>query len=730
VRPLTDRLVSLLRDVWSYVPSGGSLPEAVWRGRRRFLVGLAWFHAVAIALSGPVLGHRWEWSVAGLLTHETVLHTAGEGAIVAFFAALAGWPRATRTFQATCVGFGLMSASGILVHLSGGYIEAHFHFFVMLAFLALCQDWIPYLLSVAFVAVHHGVLGVMWPEHVYNHASAYNAPWSWAGIHAGFVLASCVGSVIAWRFNERAFAQTAQILTAAGEGIFGVDLERRISFINPAAAATFGEDPRRLVGMPVTAVVRYLRADGTPIPEEECPLFKPLEDGRLRRAGDHIFARIDGSYFPVEYTSTPMIERDRVTGLVVSFRDITERQRSAAALQQSHRRLEEALAELQATQRQMLRQERLRTVGEMASGIAHDFNNTLSPILGFSELLLCQPEAAGGDRDRYARLINTAARDAAAVVRRLSHLYRDRAVTATYGPVNFARCIEEAVALTQPRWRNEAQANGITIRFTTDVPERLPDINGDESEIREMLINLVVNAVGAMPQGGTITLRAYADTDGVRVQVRDTGVGMTEDVRQRCLQPFFSTKGQQGTGLGLSLVHAIVERHGGTVTIESQPGRGTTITTRFPLNAVASSRAIPDAEVEEPPRRLRVLLVEDEPRVRTVLIEQLAGDGHTVDSAENGATALEKFVGQWFDVVITDRAMPEMGGDQLAAAIARLAPNKPVIMLTGFGDLMEAKGETPEGVSVLVSKPVTLAALRKAIAQATSSPSLTRTAAR
>jgi len=728
VRSLSDRIVTLLRDAWSYVPSGGSLPETVWRGRRRFLVGLAWFHAAVIALSGPVLGHRWEWSVAAVFAHGTVLHTAAEGAIVAFFAALAGWPRATRTFQATCVGFGLMSASGILVHLSGGYIEAHFHFFVMLAFLALCQDWIPYLLSVAFVAVHHGVFGVVWPEDVYNHASAYNAPWTWAGIHAGFVLASCVGSVIAWRFNERAFAQTAQILTAAGDGIFGVDLERRISFINPAAAATFGAEPRRLVGMPVATVVRYLKGDGTPIPEADSPLFKPLEDGQLRRAADHIFARMDGSYFPVEYTSTPMIERDRVTGLVVSFRDITERQRAAAALQQSHRRLEETLAELQATQRQMLQQERLRTVGQMASGIAHDFNNTLSPILGFSELLLRRPDAGGADTD-FVRLINTAARDAAAVVRRLSHLYREREEISTYGPVNFARCIEEAVALTQPRWRNEAQANGITIRLTTDVPESLPAVAGDESEIREMLINLVVNAVDAMPDGGTITLRAYADSDDVHVQVRDTGTGMTEEVRHRCLQPFFSTKGQQGSGLGLSLVHAIVERHGGTVEIESSPGRGTTITTRFPLNGAAPS-ALPDAEAEELPRRLRVLLVEDEISVRKIVTQQLTGDGHTVDSAENGLEGLEKFVTQWFDLVITDRAMPEMGGDQLAAAISRLAPDKPIVMLTGFGDLMDAKGEKPAGVTVLVSKPVTLAGLRKAIAAATSHRSPSKTAAR
>jgi len=317
VRPIPSRhtVIELCTRVWSFVPSGGSLPENVWRRRRRFLVGLAWFHAAAIVLAGPLLGHRWELSLRALFAHATVLHTAAEALVVAFFAALASWPRASRTFQATCVGFGLMSASGILVHLSGGYIEAHFHFFVMLAFLALCQDWIPYLLSVAFVAVHHGVVGVLWPKEVYNHPAAYESPWTWATIHAAFVLASCVGSVIAWRFNERVFAQTAQILEATGEGIFGLDIEGRITFINPAAAEMLGADARRAVGLPISRILNVLNTDGTPLPEADFPIFTPLEDGRARHVTDEVFARSDGSYFPVDYVTTPMIERNHITGV-------------------------------------------------------------------------------------------------------------------------------------------------------------------------------------------------------------------------------------------------------------------------------------------------------------------------------------------------------------------------------------------------------------------------------
>jgi PAS domain S-box-containing protein len=713
--PAAASSTTILKRLWSLVPSGGSLPENVWRGRYTFLVGLTWFHAVIITLAGPVLGHRWELSVRALVEHETVLHTAGEGLIVAAFAVLAGWRRVGRTVQATAIGFGLMSSSAILVHLSGGYIEFHFHFFVMLTFLALCQDWIPYLLAVAFVALHHGVVGVVWPQEVYNHAAAFNAPWTWAGIHALFVLWSCVGTVVAWRFNERAFAQTALILDAAGEGIFGVDTENRITFMNPAAARMLGVTARAAVGKPVGRFVQHLTTNGTPMPNDESSIFAPLRDRTARQASDQIFARPDGSYIPVDYVSTPMIERDELTGLVVSFNDITERHRSEAALQRSHRRLEETLAQLKTTQRQVLQQERLRAMGQMASGIAHDFNNSLSPIVGFAELLLRRPDLSQDTARSYLQLINTAAHDAASVIRRLRELYHERNETAPDEPVDLRRCIDEVVALTQPRWKSEALGRGITIQVEPDVVD-VPVIQGDAAGIREMLANLIFNAVDAMPQGGTISVRARGQGDEVRLEVKDTGTGMTEEVRQRCLEPFFSTKGQHGTGLGLSMVHAIVEQHRGTLTVESEPGHGTAFIVRLPVHARAGAARSGEG-APPPPRPLRVLVVEDEPMVRMGVVAQLSSQGHFVDSATNGREALDKFMSGRFDLIVTDRAMPEMGGDELAASIERLAPDTPVIMLTGFGDLMEARGEQPAGVDAVIGKPVTLDALADAIRQ-------------
>ena len=199
----SSSLVARLKGFWSSLSPGGHLPDDVWRSRYSLLLALTWFHAAIIALIGPALGYSWEMNPGALVRDGTVLHTIFEGSIVGVFAWLGGLSRFNRTFQASAIAIGLMSSSAILVHLSGGYIEFHFHFFVMLSFLALLQDWVPYILAIVYVALHHGLLGALSPEEVFNHEAAINAPWTWAGIHAFFVLCSSLGSVIAWRFNEK-----------------------------------------------------------------------------------------------------------------------------------------------------------------------------------------------------------------------------------------------------------------------------------------------------------------------------------------------------------------------------------------------------------------------------------------------------------------------------------------------------------------------------------------------
>jgi signal transduction histidine kinase len=200
-------VVSPIIKLKSLFPDGGSLPEEVWQKRYSLLLGLTWLHAIVIALVGPTLGYSWELNIGALFRDGTVLHTIFDGSLVALFAAVGSIRRFGRSFQAVAVATGLMTASATLVHLSGGYIEFHFHFFVMLTFLALLQDWVPYIVAITYVGIHHGLVGALWPAEVFNHPAAINAPWTWAGIHTLFIFWSSAGSIIAWRFNEKSLGK-------------------------------------------------------------------------------------------------------------------------------------------------------------------------------------------------------------------------------------------------------------------------------------------------------------------------------------------------------------------------------------------------------------------------------------------------------------------------------------------------------------------------------------------
>jgi PAS domain S-box-containing protein len=414
-----------------------------------------------------------------------------------------------------------------------------------------------------------------------------------------------------------------------------------------------------------------------------------------------------------------LLKRDaagRPTCMLGTAQDITGRKRAEVEREQLLASEQAARADLLQAQSRLIQQERLRALGEMASGIAHDFNNALAPILGYSELLLARPQLREDQATTtdYLKLINTGARDAAGVVRRLREFYRQREAHEAHEPVYLHELVEEAVHLTQPRWRDQAQASGRQIQVLTHRPP-VPAIDGDAAELREVLTNLIFNAVDALPVGGTIRVDTAVGADRVFVAVSDSGTGMAEAVRLRCLEPFFTTKGDAGTGLGLSMVYGIVQRHAGTLAIESVPGQGTTIRLGFPMHLGANTVAIaePAAGATRP---LHVLVVDDDDRVRTVTVMYLTGDGHTVETAADGTEGLQRFLAGRFDVVLTDRAMPGMSGDQLALAIKRLAPDKPVVMMTGFGAAMEAAGPPPDGVDALLSKPATLDELRRALA--------------
>ncbi|HEX8310625.1 MAG TPA: response regulator [Chthoniobacteraceae bacterium] len=377
-------------------------------------------------------------------------------------------------------------------------------------------------------------------------------------------------------------------------------------------------------------------------------------------------------------------------------------------------KLEETLVELRATQQQVVQRERLSALGAMVTGIAHDFNNSLALILGYGELLQRECRRLSGSRDLtdYAQTIITAALDAAGTVSRLREFHRPSDEGGAQVPVSLSQLAEQSVAFTRPRWEAESHARGLPIEIHTECMAT-PPISGQAAELREMLTNLIFNAVDAMPQGGTITLRTYEGIDSVVLEVTDTGVGMTEEVRRRCLEPFFTTKGARGSGLGLAMVYGTVQRHRGEVEIESKPGRGTTFQFTFPIDT-SGEQAVDTPDVAAP-KPLRILVVDDQPVLCEVLAESLTRDWHTVEVATNGREALEKFEAGEFDLVITDKAMPEMNGDQLAAAVKVRRPEVKVVMLTGFGEFEEGEEIESEFIDFLLPKPATMVEVRNAI---------------
>ncbi len=399
--------------------------------------------------------------------------------------------------------------------------------------------------------------------------------------------------------------------------------------------------------------------------------------------------------------------------------EIAERRKAEAAALESNRQLSAALGHLQATQQEIIQRERMHALGRMANGIAHDFNNALAPILGFSELLLLKPDTLTDPKKvrNYVGMIHSAAKDSAKVVSRLREFYRYRDEAEVFTPVVLNDVVLQAISLTQPRWKDQALAAGVHIDIRTEMGD-VPTVPGNEAELRELLVDLIFNAIDAIPKRGTITIRTAVQGRWLVMTVADDGIGMSEEVKARCLEPFFSTKEDQGTGLGLGAVYGIARRHGGEIDIQSEAGRGTTVAVSLPLEK--SVRTPEPAKAPAPASAsLRILVVEDEPLVREVLGVYLAEDNHTVTTAENGREGLEKFRAGTFDLVMTDRSMPEMNGDALAAEIKKLQPAQPVLLLTGFGDIMAGSGEMPAGVDLVVSKPFTLTTLRSAIAKLT-----------
>jgi signal transduction histidine kinase/CheY-like chemotaxis protein len=410
------------------------------------------------------------------------------------------------------------------------------------------------------------------------------------------------------------------------------------------------------------------------------------------------------------------------------LRQLSEHVALAAHQAQLYGALQQAYDDLRQTQQAVMQQERLRALGQMASGIAHDINNALSPVALYTESMLeTEPNLSTRVRG-YLETIQRAVEDVAHTVARMKDFYRQRAPQLTLAPVQMNQLVQQVVDLTRARWSDIPMQRGTVIQVRTELTQDLPAIMGVESEIREALINLILNAVDAVPNGGAVTLRTTlanaatdSDADLVRVEVADDGVGMDEETRRRCLEPFFTTKGERGTGLGLAMVYGVVQRHSSDIEIESAPGKGTTVRLSFSVPAkVVATPAQAESGYAKPPR-LRLLLVDDDPLLLKALRDTLEADGHVVVTANDGRTGIDTFRaanerGEAFAAVITDLGMPYMDGRRVASAIKDVSPSTPVILLSGWGQRLISEDDIPPHVDRVLSKPHKLRELRQALA--------------
>jgi signal transduction histidine kinase/ActR/RegA family two-component response regulator len=416
------------------------------------------------------------------------------------------------------------------------------------------------------------------------------------------------------------------------------------------------------------------------------------------------------------------------------LRMLSEHVALAAHQARLHGELEHAYNELRETQQSVMQQERLKALGQMASGIAHDVNNSLSPVVGFSDLLLQSEQGLTDTAKKYLKFIRTAGDDIAHTVVRLREFYRHREDRDALQELSLNTLSEEVVDMTRPSWRDIPQSKGLTIEVNLDLAPHLPEFVGNESEVREALTNLVLNAVDALPNGGEINIRTRLAGGEVApkpqphpayliIEVSDNGIGMNEETRKRCLEPFFSTKGKRGTGMGLAMVYGVMERHEGTIEIQSELGKGSTFRLIFPVRDLPSASA-EAAEETTAREQLQVLCIDDEPLLRELLKELLERDGHSVEVSDNGEAGLEAFrralqQGHPFDVVITDLGMPYLDGRQVARILKRESPATPVVMLTGWGTIMREDGAMNEQVDGVLSKPPRSRELREILSRVT-----------
>ncbi len=522
------------------------------------------------------------------------------------------------------------------------------------------------------------------------------------------------------RDTERKRAQSdillRTIVDSAPGLIYAKDREGRMLLANPPALSLIGRPWEEVAG----------RTEGDFLGDQEQAAAAMRNDRRLMDAEiseevEEVVGTKDGEPRVWVSIKAPLRnEEAKVVGLVgVSF-EITERKRL-------ERSLKEAYEDLRRSHQAIVRHEKLRVLGQLASGLAHDINNALSPAALYVAILqrdASQSEAARG----YLAIVQRAIEGVAQTVTRMKETSTEFGPHAQIGRVDLNQLIRAVIELTRAQWSAAAHDSRPVVCERLELQRGLPPVMGDEGDLRDALINLVLNATDAMPAGGTLTVRSRSLDDGrVQIDVSDTGTGMDEATKRRCLELYFTTKGARGTGLGLPMVYGTVERHGGDLEIVSELGKGTTVYLRFAAVDLPPSAADAVRESSDAAARLHVLVIDDDPVVLESLRTSLELEGHSTTVADGGQAGIDAFeaglaVGRPFAVVITDLGMPAVDGRRVAATVKALAASTLVILLTGWGHEMQGTGTLPTHIDRVMSKPPRLAELRAILKTAAPQP--------
>ncbi|MCS6884399.1 MAG: PAS domain-containing protein [Acidobacteriota bacterium] len=496
--------------------------------------------------------------------------------------------------------------------------------------------------------------------------------------------------------RTEATAQTQRLffinlIENAYDAIFALDRNGDITLANAMLAELTGLPADKLIGRNFSELLTEESIS------QAKHAFEVASLGRAQKC-ELCFRHISSSHRSVILTFSPLFTSGQLSGVLVIARDVTEEKQAAAVAANS---------------------DKLHIIGQMASGIAHDFNNILTTILGKAQILKRTTEDE--QLRRGLEVIETAALDGANIARRIqnfSRLNQDHYPT----EVDVNEIIIDCIEMTSSRWREDALAKGISYKIETSL-EQPATVLADPSELREVFVNLILNALDAMPEGGLIHIGTFCGDGFVNIALTDTGIGMTEEIKSRLFEPFFTTKGQAGTGLGLFVSQNIITRLNGRIEVQSCPGEGTTFIITLPYHHKSDSSYSEDTTSlpMEPPRKVKVLVVDDEDSVREVLSDALEMQGHSVIQASSGREALEVLSKTQFDVVFTDLVLVDMDGWKFASEVKQRYSSSKVVLVTGCDT--EINHNNRKLVDMVFLKPFRIEAVHNTMKQLLSQPS-------